>query len=129
MNESSGTDPVFAGQNVRSGMRYGGIPYPQNRQLRRDIPNRSNGSLYRNRADGAGRTGAVNAAPVTGVNGALPSAAHGSGRQEIRQTDLFSLISGLGLDEEKVIIIFLLAILAKNGADMPLLAALAYLLI
>ena len=35
---------------------------------------------------------------------------------------------GIKLDEEKMIIIFLIIILARNGADIPLLAALGYLL-
>ena len=42
--------------------------------------------------------------------------------------DLGRLFGGVKLDEEKVIIIFLIIILARNGADLPLLAALGYLL-
>lgn len=42
--------------------------------------------------------------------------------------DLGKLFGGVKLDEEKVIIIFLIIILARNGADLPLLAALGYLL-
>ncbi len=43
-------------------------------------------------------------------------------------TGLQSLFGGLKIDEEKAVIIFLLIILARNGAEMPLLAALGYLL-
>ena len=42
--------------------------------------------------------------------------------------DLSKLLGSIKLDEEKVLIILLLIILARNGADMPLLIALGYLL-
>lgn len=43
-------------------------------------------------------------------------------------SDLSALLGGMKLDEEKIVIILLLIILARNGADMPLLIALGYLL-
>ena len=39
------------------------------------------------------------------------------------------MLGGIKLDEEKIIIILLIVILARNGADLPLLAALGYLLL
>lgn len=39
-----------------------------------------------------------------------------------------SLLGNIRLDEEKIVIIFLIVILARSGADFPLLAALGYLL-
>jgi len=42
--------------------------------------------------------------------------------------DIDRLLGGIKLDEEKIIIIMLIIILARNGADMPLLIALGYLL-
>lgn len=43
--------------------------------------------------------------------------------------DLGRMLGGIKLDEEKIIIILLIVILAGNGADLPLLAALGYLLL
>lgn len=43
--------------------------------------------------------------------------------------DLGRMLGGIKLDEEKIIIILLIVILARNGADLPLLAALGYLLL
>lgn len=43
--------------------------------------------------------------------------------------DLVRMLGGIKLDEEKIIIILLIVILARNGADLPLLAALGYLLL
>ncbi|MBQ7784138.1 MAG: hypothetical protein IJ368_09230 [Oscillospiraceae bacterium] len=40
-----------------------------------------------------------------------------------------SLLGSIRLDEEKIVILLLIAILAGNGADLPLLAALGYLLL
>ena len=42
--------------------------------------------------------------------------------------DLGRMFGGIKLDEEKIIIILLIVILARNGAELPLLAALGYLL-
>ena len=39
------------------------------------------------------------------------------------------MLGGIKLDEEKIIIILLIVILAGKGADLPLLAALGYLLL
>lgn len=40
-----------------------------------------------------------------------------------------SVLGNIKLDEEKIVILLLIAILAGNGADLPLLAALGYLLL
>ncbi|MCM1523742.1 MAG: hypothetical protein NC120_04715 [Ruminococcus sp.] len=41
---------------------------------------------------------------------------------------LQGILNGIVLDEEKMLILLLIAILARNGADLTLLAALGYLL-
>lgn len=77
--------------------------------------------------------------PHTGA-GAYPPPGYGAVQNEPRNippprkpetqtgSNPFSFLSSLKIDEEKAVIIFLLIILARNGADITLLAALGYLL-
>ncbi len=95
-------------RSPRSNVRYGSIPYPRNGTDR--MPSQS---------------GNMSAPPVSRQiqNGRephspSPSAAGG-----------FDLLGNMGLDEEKILLLLLLVILRKNNANMPLLAALIYLLI
>jgi hypothetical protein len=52
----------------------------------------------------------------------------GDGSKGLISGLLDGIFPDLKLDEEKLIVIFLLIILARNGADMKLLLALGYLL-
>ncbi|MGN0665667.1 MAG: hypothetical protein ACI4KF_03990 [Huintestinicola sp.] len=49
-------------------------------------------------------------------------------RCQHRQNDLGRLLGSIALDEEKLLILILILIVAKEGGDIALLAALAYLL-
>lgn len=114
-----GYDPRFSGRGpavqpqayTDRGMRYGAVPPQAHHQAPDKVPDRAYSQAHHQPAVS---------------NGAQNTAApQGSCRNN---TDLLSLFNGLQLDEEKVVIIFLIVILAKNGADLPLLAALGYLL-
>jgi len=58
----------------------------------------------------------------------FPNPMGGDGSKGLLSGLLDGIFPDLKLDEEKLIIIFLLIILARNGADMKLLLALGYLL-
>lgn len=100
-------------------MRYNGMNmYSRNGNMQRQYVQQNTGNgnsgTPRSPKNGNQQTNRSNAALPAGTN---------QGSNSIRD-----MLGGIVLDEEKMMILLLIAILAKNGADLPLLAALGYLL-
>lgn len=108
-------------------------------QARRPMDNASGDMRYRSMNMGASPYGSRPAQgkniqqperterqPQQPCNG--PAAVQSMQNRSAGGIDMGKLLGGVKLDEEKVIIIFLIIILARNGAELPLLAALGYLL-
>lgn len=107
--------PVMAAADFGNAQNYGG--YQSNNNAYRNAPPRSNMQQG-------------NAEQDLQRQPSQPQNMTAERKQSVPNTglDLSKLLGGIKLDEERVLIIFLLIILARNGADMPLLIALGYLL-
>ncbi len=112
MTDSQARRPMdTASGDIRyRGMNMGGRAYGSRSAAQNDKRQQQTAAAQKNAP-------AANAVPA----GAASAAMRGNG-------DIGRLLGSIKLDEEKVIIIFLIMILARNGADISLLAALGYLL-
>lgn len=151
VSNASGSSYVNGGQTARnvnfptnSGIRQyqqnqdfsgnpGNIPYPDNSRFRLD---RGSGQPrqggYRNNANNnsprqfGGSPDFRDFSANNGLGG--QQAQEKAAENEVKKSGLLSLLDGVKLDPEKMTLVMLIVILARSGADITLIMALAYLL-